>query len=411
MSRSAALQPLRHAAFRWFWAGRAVSLLGSGMAPVALAFAVLDVSDSAAVLGLVLAARSIPMVGFLLLGGVVADRFSRSTVLVWSHLTAAASQGAVALLVLTGTAEIWMIVVLEAVNGTVYAFTWPALQGTVPMLVRRESLQQANALLGFARQGAMVIGPSSAGVLVVTAGSGWALAVDALTWAVAAGCLSRLHLPAEERTASTSMLHDLRAGWGAFASRTWVWVVVAAFGAMNIVHAGAWLTLGPVIARDTIGADAWGLVLAAQGVGFLLMTLLLLRLTPRFPLRAGMIGMLGFAAPLLVLGISPGTVLLVATAALSGAGMELFGIGWETALQTHVPGELLGRVASYDALGSFVAIPVGQLLAGPLAAVVGTREVVVGGAVLYLLVVLAALGSRSVRDLESVRAPAAQPGG
>lgn len=131
------------------------------------------------------------------------------------------------------------------------------------------------------------------------------------------------------------------------------------------------------------------------------MTLVLLRVSLRFPLRAGMLGMLVFTAPLLALGLAPGAVLLVVTAALAGAGMELFGIGWETALQTHVPNEVLGRVASYDALGSFVAIPVGQLLAGPLAQWLGTREVVLGGAVLYSVVVASTLLSRSVRDLEA----------
>ena len=399
-SRVDTWEPLRHTAFRRLFAGRAVSLFGSAMAPVALTFAVLDVSDSAQALGLVLAARTIPMVGFMLLGGVVADRFSRSTVLWLSHLMSALTQGLVAFLLLTDTAQIWHLVVLEALNGTVAAFTFPSLQGVVPMVVRRESLQQANALLGFARQASTILGPSLAGVLVVTVGSGWALALDAASWAVAAVVLASLRLPAEERLEATSMVHDLRVGWTEFCARTWVWVVVVAASVLNLILAGVWLTLGPVVANQTIGADAWGLVLGAEGLGFLVMTVLLLRLSLRRPLRAGMLGVLMFVAPMLVLGLDPRVLPLVTVSFLAGAGMELFGIGWQTALQEQVPTAVLGRVASYDALGSMMAVPVGQLLAGPLAAALGTRDVVVGGAVLFGLVAAAPLLSRSVRDLE-----------
>src|SRR4028118_247661 len=124
---AAGLAPLRDRRFRLLFAGRSVSMLGSAMAPVALAFAVLEISDSAAVLGIVLAARSIPMAGFMLLGGVVADRFSRSLVLRLSHVGAALTQGAVAVVLIAGVAELWMLVVLEFLNGTVVAFTFPAL--------------------------------------------------------------------------------------------------------------------------------------------------------------------------------------------------------------------------------------------------------------------------------------------
>lgn len=177
-------------------------------------------------------------------------------------------------------------------------------------------------------------------------------------------------------------------------------MIVAAFGVMNMIYAGLWLTLGPSIAQDTIGERSWGLALSVEAAGFFVMSVLLLWWSIRYPLRAGMIGMLIGVAPLLALGLAPDVVLLVALAALAGAAGEVFDVGWSTALQEHVPGDVLSRVASYDALGSFVAIPVGQLLAGPLALLLGTREVVLLGSGVYVVVVLASLTSRSVRDLE-----------
>jgi MFS family permease len=399
-----ALAPLHDRRFRLLFAGRSVSMLGSSMAPVALAFAVLGISDSAAVLGTVLAARSIPMAAFLLLGGVVADRFSRSLVLQVSHLLSALTQGAVAVLLLTGSAEVWSLVALEALNGTVAAFTFPALNSVVPAVVDRSQLQRANALLAFSRNGLYVLGPTTATALVVTVGAGWALAADALTWLVAAGCMGLLRVPAADRTGSTSVLHDLRIGWGEFTARTWVWLTVVAAGLMNVIIAGVWVTLGPVIAKDSIGIGPWGWVLSAQSLGLLAMTAVLTRQSLRRPLRAGMLGLLLTALPMLVLGIDPEVVPLVLLAFAAGAGMEVFGIGWTTAVQEHVPEEVLSRVFSYDALGSFVAIPVGQLLAGPLAQWLGAREVAVGGAALFALVAAGTLLSPSVRELESAGA-------
>jgi MFS family permease len=402
MTYRESLAPLRSARFRWFFAGRTASLLGNAMVPVALAFAVLDLTGEVSDLGLVLAARSIPMVALILLGGVVADRMSRSQLMLLSHTGAALTQGAVAVLLLSGNAELWMLVALEFANGTLFAITFPALQGAIPQVAERQHLQQANAMLAFSRNTAMIVGPSIAGLLVVTVGSGWAIAYDSMSFAVAAYCMSRLRLPALERAEPTSVLHDLRVGWSEFTSRTWVWVVVAAFAVLNMIHAGVWFTLGPSIAKDTIGEGQWGLVLSAEAVGLIVMSLVLLRVSLRYPVRAGMIGMTSFGLPMAMLGMEPHVVALVVSAALAGAGMEVFGIGWQIALQEHVPGEVLSRVASYDALGSFVAVPIGQILAGPLAAVWGTRDVVVAAAALYIVVGFATLLSRSVRDLERV---------
>lgn len=396
----AAFAPLREPNFGWYFASRISHTLGSMMAGVALAFAVLELTDSATALGQVLAARTIPMVVFLLLGGVVADRFPRALVLQLSNLAAALSQGLVAWLVITGSAELWMIIVLEACNGTVAAAGFPAMAGMVPQLVVREQLQPANALLALSRNGLTVIGPTVAALLVVTVGAGWALAVDALAWLVAAALLARVRIPPRPvATEQPSMLRELREGWTFFAATTWLWVVVLAFGVLNAIHAGAWFTLGPALAKDTIGEQGWGFVLSAESLGLLLTTVVLLRIRLRRPLLTGMLGCSLMGVPMVVLGAQPDLLVLVLAALIAGAGLELFGIGWNLAMQENIDDAMLSRAYSYDALGSFVAMPVGQILYGPLGETFGYRDVLVVSGVVYVCVSLLVLSARSVRTL------------
>jgi len=393
--------PLRRPAFAWYFASRLSNTLGSMMAPIALAFAVLDLTDSASALGQVLAARTIPMVLFLLFGGVIADRFPRALVLQLSNLSSAATQGMVAWLVITGNADLVTIIALEAVNGTVSAVSMPAMAGMVPQLVPREHLQPANALLSLVRNGLTVIGPAVGALLVVTVGSGWALAVDAVSWLVAAALLTPVRIPPREQASAqqSSMLSELREGWSLFVGTTWLWVVVLAFGVLNAIHAGAWFTLGPAVAKDTIGKQGWGLVLSAESLGLLVMTVILLRVNMRRPLLVGMLGCSLLSVPFLVLGTAPHLLVLVVVTFVAGAGMEVFGIGWNVAMQENIEDRMLSRAYSYDALGSFVAMPVGQLVAGPLGERFGYHDVLVAGGILYAAVALLALTSRSVRTL------------
>jgi MFS family permease len=403
--------PLADRRFRFFFASRAVNIWGTTMAPVALAFAVLAVEDSAAALGQVLAARSIPMVLFLLLGGVVADRFGRRLVIQVSNAVSVLSQALAAGLVITGHAELWQLIVIEAVNGTAAATAFPAMQGMVPQLVPRHQLQQANVLLSMVRGALFAIGPTTAALLVVTVGPGWALAVDAATWLVALLLLLPVRVPHRAPAAGGGVVQDLREGWQLFRATTWLWVVVLAFGALNAIIAGAWHTLGPIVAKDTIGITGWGYVLSAQAIGLVATGVVLMRVRIRYPLRAGMLGCLVFAAPLLLLGLEPVLVPLVVGMFLAGAGLEVFGLGWSLAMQEKIPEEMLSRAYSYDALGSLVAVPVGQLTFGPLAAWLGTRPVLVGAAAAYAMICLLTLASRSVRDLERdpVSAPSSLP--
>lgn len=405
MTWADAIAPLRNRNFAWYFASRLVNTLGNMMASIALAFAVLDITDSPTALGQVLAAHTIPMVALLLYGGVIADRFPRTLVLQFSNLASAVSQGAIAVLVLAGHAEIWMLVSLSIVHGAVSGIGFPAMASALPQLVPRSDLQPANALVSLTRNGMMVLGPTAGALLVVTVGSGWALAVDALTWLLAALLLVPVALPPKEPDGTApDTIGELREGWTFFWSTPWLWIVVVGFGFLNLIHAGVWLTLGPAVADDTIGRQGWGYVLSAEAAGLLLTTVVLLRVRLERPLLLGMLGVGLFAPAILLLGVAPHLVLLVAAAFLAGAGIEVFGMGWNLAMQENIDDSMLSRAYSYDALGSFVAIPIGQLAFGPLAAAFGFEQVLIASSVAYAAIVALVLCSRSVRDLP--RAPA-----
>lgn len=395
------LQPLSRPAFRAYLFARTVNFLGNSMAPVAVAFAVLHLGGSAADLGIVLAARSVPLVVFTLYGGVVADRLGRDRVLVVACAASGLVQGLAAYLLIGDLATVVLLGVVETVHGTVSAFTMPAMQGIVPLVVGRDQLQHANALAAIGRNGAVMIGPAVGGILVASVGAGWALAADALCFALAGVLFARLRLPRSAVLGGTSMLTELKDGWAEFVARTWVWVIVLGFGLLNAVYACAWMTLGPVVAEDTIGADGWGFVLTGQAVGLMVGTVLLLRVRVRYPLRLGMLGVSALAVPMIVLGVAPELGLLIVAACIAGIGMDLFGITWDTALQQHVPVDRLSRVSAYDVLGSIVAVPVGQVAAGPLVAVFELRAVLIGCAAVYLAVSIAVLVVPSVWRLRS----------
>jgi MFS family permease len=388
--------PLRRTNFRWFFTGRLVSLLGSSMAPLALAFAVLDASHSPGDLGVVLATRMIPNLVFLLVGGAVADRFPRRTVLVAANLGAGLTQGSVAVILLTHHYALVAVAALEFGNGVLDAFTSPALRGVLPELVEPDGLQRANSLLDSTRNAIRIFGPSACGLLVVAIGPGAAIGFDALTYLLAAACLARLRLTAPIRAARSTVVADIRDGWSEFRSIRWVWLVSGTFCLLNLVQTGTWQILGPQL---TGTAALWGFVLSARAVGLLVMSALAYRLVVRHFVRVGLLGAALIGLPLIALGTRLGAPVLLGAAFVAGLGSAIMSIGWDTSLQEHVPAHVLSRVASYDDLLSYAAIPIGQLSVGPLAHAVGGFRVAAGAGVLYAIIALAPLAAREVRDL------------
>lgn len=391
---------MRRRDFGWFFSGQLVSLLGSSMAPIALAFAVLDASGSAGDLGIVLAVRMVPMLVFLLVGGAVADRFSRRTVLVLSNLGSALTQGTVAVVLVTGHYALVLVAGLEFLNGVLSAFTSPALRGIVPQFVEKAELQQANSVLSSMRNATKILGPSLAGVVVATAGSGPAIAFDAVSYLLAAGCMAQLSVTTHSVTQKkSSLLSDIRDGWGEFWRIRWVWMVSLSFCVVNLVQTGAWQILGPELTKQISSEATWGLVLSFRGLGMLVMSTLMYRIAVKRLLRLGQLMSALGALPLLALGARLGAPWLIGAAFVAGVGTTVAADGWDTSLQEHVSADVLSRVASYDDLLAYIAIPVGQLCVGPLASAVGGFQVAVGAGLVYAVVTVVPLASASVRRL------------
>ena len=395
------LAPLREREFRLLFAGRTVSLLGSAIAPVALAFAVLDLTGSKTDLGLILAARQIPLIVFILVGGIWADRLPRNRVMVGADLVSGLSQATVATLLITQTAEIWHLAALAAVNGTSSAFFFPASQGVIPQTVPPRLLQPANALLRLGINGSQIGGAAVAGFLVAAFGPGTALGVDAATYLLGAVFIALMRLPANLTMETQHFLRELGEGWREFRTRTWLWVIVIQFAFVNAVEAGALNVLGPVVSEQELGgARDYGLILMAQAVGFVTGGFLGLRFQPKRMLLAATTAIL--VTPLLAfaLGFPVALPALLGAAFLAGIFIETFGILWDTTMQQEIPPAALSRVYSYDMLGSIAFVPIGLAVAGPVADLVGVREALWGAAAIVLAVTLPVFLVRDVRTLE-----------
>jgi len=391
--------PLQHAAFRWLFVGRTVDAVGNSVAPVALAFAVLDVTNSKTALGVVVASRTVTNVLLLLFGGVVADRFSRRLVVVSCASVAAVTQGAVAVLVLTGSAQVWSLAVISALNGAVSAVAFPASRAMLPQTVPGGDLQRANVLLRVGANLTGLLGVAAGAQLVAVVGPGWGIAVDAASFAVSALAFARVTLAPGEPPAPSTLVADLRQGWGEFTARRWLWVVVAQFAVVNAASSGVRSVLAPVVADETFGRRAYGWALTLFTLGLLAGLLVALRLRPRRALLFGTAAILLLAAPPLSLALFPSAVPVAAAYFLSALAYDQFGVAWDVSLQQHIPADKLARVYSYDMLGSLIAAPLGQVAVGPLATVFGTRATLLGCAGAIVLPTLLAISDRSVRQL------------
>lgn len=404
------VSPLRVVNFRWFFFGEVINTAGSSMSGLALAFAVLHISDSATALGLVAAAWTAPMVTLMLLGGAIADRLPRAVVLRGCNLLQGVTQAVAAGLVLTDTAEIWHLVVLQLVSGTVFAVSYPAFHGMVPILLPPAERKSAYLLISQSESVFSIAGPSVAGVLVATVGPGWALGADALTFLLAAGFLTAMRLPIGERPdRQPSVVGDFAAGWSFARSLGWVLPVASCSLVFNALITAAIFVLGPTIANDTIGSDGWGFARSGEAIGIFVAAILLVRITIRRPLLACVYGFTMSALPMLVLATYVDTLALAIAFFAAGAGLGTINLAWSLTVQEKVPEEMLSRIMAIDGFFSFVAMPIGQLLVGPLAYAFGTRNVELGCVVLCLVVCLIGATRPAIRDLrldEPAPAPA-----
>ncbi|MBA3245513.1 MAG: MFS transporter [Actinobacteria bacterium] len=390
---------LREREFRLLWLGQLISALGDALVPLALTFAVLDLTGSAADLGLVFAAFMGARVLFIVAGGVWSDRLPRQLVMIVADLVRAGTQALVALAFFTDSVAIWHLIVASFLVGGASAFFGPASTGLVKTIVRPERLQEANALINMSQNAIQIFGPVSAGALVVFVGFGPIFALDAITFVASTICLVAMRLPPLPRPERQSFLADARRGFDEVRQRTWLWSAFIVFSISNVTIA-MYFVLGPlVVERELGGASDWGLLLTGGAVGGLLGSLVALRYKPVRPLIPAFLLMFFVSAqvaalipPLPVAGLMLAAVLAVFSIAIGNAL-------WDTMLQQHIPAEAISRVSSLDWMISLVFMPLGYVAAGPLAEAIGLDLTLALAAAIGALANVGLLLVPSVRNL------------
>jgi MFS family permease len=390
---------LRERSFARYLAASTVSTLGSGMAIVALAFAVLEFGG-ATDLGIVLLAREVPLVVLLLLGGVFADRMPRRTILVGTDIVKGTAQLGTAVLLFSGTANVWTVALLQAVFGMAAAFSRPATTGMVREAVHDSRLQEANALLGLSSSVLSIAGPAIGALIVATGSPAWAITVDSFTFFASAALIASMRLTATVRIASASILGDLRDGWREFVERPWAVAMVASFGLFQLTYFPALLVLGPLVAKEQLGgAGPWGLILAVESFGAVAGGMFALRLRFNRPLVASQLFVVPSGLLLASLAVPLPLVGLAVVSFAVGIGFALGNTLWMTALQRNVPEHALSRISSFDWLGSVALNPIGYALIGPIAVAIGTTQTLAIAAVLNIAVCVSVVLVPSVRGV------------
>jgi hypothetical protein len=411
--------PLEVRDFRIVLAGAAVSVVGDGMTLVAIVFAVLDVTGSADDAGFVLAAGIVAQAVLLLVGGAVADRWPRGRVMALSQLASGICTGFLAALLILGDARLWMIIVTWAGLGAAQGAFRPASTGIVPELVRKDDLTAANGLVSIARGGGTILGPTLGGLVIALGNPGIAIGIDAVSFIIS-GVLLLMIRSAQVRPRADrhSMLADIAEGWTVVRSRSWLWGSIVYFSFFQFAIMGGLGVLGPLIARSRLGgADVWGAMLSAMGAGALIGGALALRWRPRRLLVGSFLSILGVVPVVIALSVAAREGWEIGGMLLYGAATTYTDALWFASIQANVPIVQVSRVSSFDWLGSTALYPLGLVIAPPIAALVGTENVLRAIAVIVAIGVVPLLCTPSIRrigipekaDVEVLPVPVAEP--
>ncbi|MGB0100631.1 MAG: MFS transporter [Nocardioides sp.] len=392
-------RPLRHRNFRMLVSGTTVSALGNAIAPIALAFAVLDLGGSATELGLVVAAFALAEVVTVLFGGVLGDRVPRQLMLEGSSAVCALSQALVAVLMIGGWASIPVLAAMGVVNGCLGALSQPSSSALTRSVVPRALVGDAVAQRALLQTSAAVVGFAAGGVMVAAVGSGWAIGLDAITFAVAAYFYSRLDVPHTPAASRGSFLGDLADGFREVVRHSWLWLLISQALLYHFFYGGVQSVVGPIVIGDEFGRSSWGLALGSLMAGFVVGGLICLRWRPRRGLYVGVCLLSLTAAFPIAMALSDQLLPILLGAFLHGLGLQIFDVQWQVAIQQNIAEDKLARVYSFDLVGSFVARPLGLVLVGPVAQAVGFDQwLLVTGAVMAVSALLPLL-SREVRHL------------
>lgn len=382
---------------------RFISNVGNGISPIALAYGVLSLEGANGKdLSIVMAARFVPLLGFMLFGGVIADRFQRNRLVGGADMIGSFLAAVSAVSLIAGFSSVWLLATMAALFGILNAIWWPAMSGVLPEILPKEKLQSGNAIIGLTTNIGYIIGTLSGGVLVATIGAGWGLLADAISFFIAGAIVWFLPILGRAKDQSPGILHDLIVGWREFISRSWVIAMVFAFALINMAFESMLSVLGPLNFSDPeTGPKLWSYNLAALTIGMLIGGVWVLKVKFKKPLFVSMIliaisSIWDFSLALdfpLVFGLIAGV--------FSGISLEVFMVTWNTSLQSHVPEESYSRVSSYDTLGSYGIAPLGIVVAGPLAMHFGVNTILFITGVTTLVAAGLSLLVKSVRNLEN----------
>ena len=413
---------IKHRPFALLWSGQTASRLGDSLYRIAMAWWVLQKTGSAKAMGTVLVFSSIPMLIFLLVGGVVTDRFPRLRIMVISDLLSGIVVTTVTLLAFTGRLEIWHIYIASIIFGLVEAFFNPAYTATIPEITPKELLPSANSLTSLSQPLTSILGPALGAAIIALGGTSTAFGLDALSFFISAACVlpilrsnPELNRPPSAPATSAeypapatrrglqSVIADLGAGLKTVISSSWLWITIAIFGFINMSASGPMSVSLPFLVEDNLhaGVGILGLFTSARAAGFVVGAIWLgsfIKIRRRGPFAYIATAISG--AGVAVFGLTTSIPVLAIAAFIGGTSVSVFGLIWTNSLQELVPREMLGRVASIDALGSFVLLPIGFGIAGWTTDLIGAPLVFVIGGALTVILALLGLSHPAIRNLD-----------
>ncbi|MBU6347790.1 MAG: MFS transporter [Actinomycetales bacterium] len=385
-------------------AARLISNFGNGLSPIALAFGVLDLPGATAkTLSLVVFAQMFPMVAFMLIGGVIADRFPKALMVGGSDIVLSLFVICNGIMFLTGTVSLTSLIIIGVISGFLHALWWPAMSALPTEIVDEDQLQSINSVVGISANVTNILGTVTGGIIVAAIGSGWAIVLDGLTYLVAGILVIQLRSFGRKREThegSPTVIQDLRAGWTEFSSRSWVVVVVLGYAIIAMLMESIFTVVGPTHAKAHLGGPKpWSWILASLTAGMLLAVFVTLKVKPKRPIYIGILVQILVGIWWISLGWTNLIPLLLLGAFGAGFAMDFFMVLWMTTLQKQIPKESLSRVSSYDAFGSLILAPLGIVVAGPLVTKYGTYAVLHSYTVLFFIVLAMILSVKSVRRL------------
>lgn len=400
----AQLQDLRsHKGFSSLAISRFISNVGNGVSPIALAYGVLSLPNATGRdLSIVMAARFVPLLAFMLFGGVIADRFQRNRLVGGSDMLGSFLAAVSAISLIAGFSSTWLLALMGGLFGILNAIWWPAMSGVLPEILPKEKLQEGNAVIGLLTNFGYIVGTLGGGILVSSVGAGWGLLVDAISFFIAGAIVWNLPIIGKIKDKSPGIIHDLAVGWKEFISRSWVIAMVVSFALINMAFESMLSVLGPLNFGDPVtGPKQWSYNLAGLSVGMLMGGIWVLKVKIGRPLYLAMVLIALSAVWDYALAFDLPISFSVLAAIFSGISLEVFMVTWNTSLQSHVPEESYSRVSSYDTLGSFGIAPLGIVIAGPLAMHFGVNTILFITGTTTLIASIASLLVPSVRNLRN----------